>query len=112
MPFAFPALNGSVRITLLLNLGFALDANGAVRVFGTGSSATAGLGETGPTPIPPTRINGLDPVKRLATGPSFTCALQVNDAVRCWGINSRGQVGTGTTEAVVYEPTPVAPIQL
>ncbi|MBN1609592.1 MAG: hypothetical protein JW940_23370 [Polyangiaceae bacterium] len=36
--------------------------------------------------------------RRVSAGGSHTCALLDNDDIKCWGANSRGQLGTGDTE--------------
>ncbi len=50
-------------------------------------------------------VEGLPgPVSRVATGAVHTCALLTDASVWCWGQNSHGQVGDGTT---TDRPTPV-----
>ncbi|HEU4412863.1 MAG TPA: hypothetical protein VFS43_46915 [Polyangiaceae bacterium] len=44
----------------------------------------------------------------LALGSAHSCALLGGGDVRCWGYNSSGQLGNGTT---VTQPTPVAVVQ-
>lgn len=38
--------------------------------------------------------------KAVATGPLNTCAILDNNALKCWGDNSQGQLGQGNTTAV------------
>ncbi|MCB9700390.1 MAG: hypothetical protein H6711_00705 [Myxococcales bacterium] len=55
------------------------------------------------------RVEGLPPVKAIALGFYFSCALAGagDDAqIWCWGDNSRGQLGDGTSERR-HRPTPV-----
>ena len=49
------------------------------------------------------------PVRQLAIGYNFACALLADGTVRCWGGNERGELGDGTTEDRL-QPTPVVGI--
>jgi alpha-tubulin suppressor-like RCC1 family protein len=44
----------------------------------------------------PTPIRGVENAVQVAAGRAFGCALLERGQVRCWGVNSRGQVGGGT----------------
>lgn len=56
----------------------------------------------------PAAVSGLTPpIRKVAAGGFFSCALSVAGAVYCWGDNSHGQLGDGTiTDRVT--PIPVA----
>ncbi|MFO0453964.1 MAG: fibronectin type III domain-containing protein [Pseudomonadota bacterium] len=44
----------------------------------------------------PVAVSGLNAVAALAAGDAFTCARTTSGALRCWGLNQRGQLGDGT----------------
>ena len=44
----------------------------------------------------PTLIDGLPPVVAVSTSRSHTCALTLDGAVYCWGLNFWGELGDGT----------------
>lgn len=58
---------------------------------------------TRPRAFAETTVN--DAALRLAAGSTHTCLLNDDGTVRCWGKNSRGELGNGT---IVDSPTPVA----
>ena len=53
--------------------------------------------ETGATTFPCDATNNLEGVSAVSSGPAgfHTCALMIDTSVKCWGQNSRGQVGDG-----------------
>jgi alpha-tubulin suppressor-like RCC1 family protein len=72
--------------------------NGGVRCWGRGSEGQLGygrnddIGDNEPPLATNLDFNGA-PVRQLAAGENHTCALLTNGAVRCWGLNSTGQLG-------------------
>ena len=46
------------------------------------------------TPVQATTLNSA--VKSLSSGPSHSCIVANNGAVKCWGLNLNGQLGDGT----------------
>jgi len=67
----------------------------------TAPGAPPPLGRTTPTPIA-----GLGATKQVVVGYAGGCALSTSGRVLCWGANSFGQLGDGSTTA---STTPVAP---
>jgi alpha-tubulin suppressor-like RCC1 family protein len=57
--------------------------------------------------LTPTRLAGLDGATAIAAGQSHTCAVLDSGALRCWGANNFGQLGSG----VVGDP-PAAPVDV
>jgi len=55
----------------------------------------------------PVRVTGLTGILDIAAGQEHACALLLQARVSCWGSNSSGQVGNGSTSASVPTPVPV-----
>lgn len=75
--------------------------------------ALARVAEDGPTPqatptaLPPEALVPLKGMTAISAGGLHTCALTREGGVQCWGYNSNGELGDGTTEAR-YVPVDVA----
>ncbi len=50
-----------------------------------------------PSGLPPMLIAGISGATQVVAGRYHSCALVSNGTVRCWGSNSNGQLGDGTT---------------
>jgi len=82
----------------------ALLSTGVLRCFGDGSTgalgngATANVGDRGP-PVdgPAVTFDPAIAVKAIAAGDGFSCAILIDESVRCWGIATVGQTGLGAT---------------
>jgi alpha-tubulin suppressor-like RCC1 family protein len=95
-------------------------SNGSVRCWGLNGNGQLGYGNT--TTIGDDEnvgvVGGVDlggsGAVQIAAGGNQTCALLGDSTVRCWGLNSNGQLGYGNTETIGDNETPaaVSPVSL
>jgi alpha-tubulin suppressor-like RCC1 family protein len=76
----------------------ALAGDGTVHCWGSNSRGQLGNGTTTNSSTPVT-VSGISSATQVAVGAAFghSCALAGDGTVRCWGSNSYGQLGNGTT---------------
>lgn len=84
-----------------LNVGLshvcALTVSGGVKCWGDNGSGQLGDGTTSAKNIPTNVTDLASGVTSLSSGNSHSCATTTAGIGRCWGLNSEGQLGDGTT---------------
>ncbi len=102
------------RITAGFRHTCALTSAGGVRCWGSGTFGQTGTGSTTALGDAPGEIAALSdlPLGRPATavvaGAYHTCALLDDATVKCWGLDSFGQLGRGSNQAIGDAPDEVA----
>src|SRR4029078_9251125 len=80
--------------------------DGSLKCWGANGSSQVGLGDTTNrgssagqmgTALPKVSLGTSQIAIAVTTGSSYTCALLSTGSVKCWGANSAGQLGLGTT---------------
>lgn len=70
---------------------------GSVWCWGDGRGGATG-DEARPQGSHPTKVEGITDATSLALGRDHSCAVRSTGTVACWGTNSDGQLGNGTTD--------------
>jgi alpha-tubulin suppressor-like RCC1 family protein len=108
---ALPVVNlGTGRTAKHVALGVyhtcAILDNDSLKCWGQGTEGAIGLGDTVARgdganemgdALPIVNVGAGRLVKGVTAGGAFTCALLDNDALKCWGRNTQGQLGLGDT---------------
>ena len=97
-PVAVVGLPGPVtRVTAGVNHSCAVTASGSAMCWGDNSAGQLGDG-TMASRLTPAAVSGLTSgVTEVAASYRYTCALLASGGVKCWGLNTSGQLGDGTT---------------
>jgi alpha-tubulin suppressor-like RCC1 family protein len=104
-PVAVPGVSGATAVIAGAGFSCALLADRTAVCWGDDSDGELGDGAPSPTPRAPTPVAGLAGVRALAAHWQHACALLTDGTVACWGSNTSGQLGDGTT---TNRPQPVA----
>ena len=87
-----------------------INEEGTVKCWGDNYYGQLGDGTSGSNARKntPTVVPDLTNVTQIVVGFNHTCALLDNSAVKCWGSNSSGQLGDGTSGTNASKSTPTA----
>lgn len=101
--------NGVVAVTAQYDHTCALITGGSVVCWGSNTYGQLG-DNSDANRLTPTNVVGLpDAIRAISAGTTHTCALTINSTAWCWGDNSNGELGDGST---TRRTTPVLAVGL
>lgn len=103
-PVDVTGLSGAIDVQVGETHGCALLASGFVWCWGTGSAGQLGHGLRPLEQPTPVQVMGISDAVQIAVGALHSCAVRRTGEVMCWGDDSTGQLGDGTT---TIRPIPV-----
>ena len=105
-PVRARGITNAIAVTVGRAHSCALLASGRVQCWGDNQWGQVGNGAQFDATVP-YDVSGITTATAIGAGAGadHTCAVISGGAIRCWGLNSQGQLGDGTT---VYRRTPVA----
>jgi alpha-tubulin suppressor-like RCC1 family protein len=99
---SFTSITAGLRHTCALN------SDGAASCWGNNESGQLGIGGVGGDTDVPASVAGGHTYLSVAAGDSSTCGLRADGAVLCWGANTHGQLGRGSSGGAFGTPALVA----
>jgi alpha-tubulin suppressor-like RCC1 family protein len=103
------SLSGVVQIEAGDSHTCALFSDGSVQCWGANDYGQIGDTTSGVDRLAPTPVSGLTGATSISAGSSHTCALVAPGDAMCWGRNTYGQLGNGST-VDASAPVPVTGI--
>jgi alpha-tubulin suppressor-like RCC1 family protein len=113
-PVAVSNITNATAVSAGYNFACALLSGGTVQCWGYNANGELGDGTTtgpqtcdgDPCSTAPTAVSNINSATAVSAGDAFACALLSGGAIQCWGYNSDGELGNGTT--TINSTTPVA----
>ena len=99
--------SGVAAISAGFHGGCALMLTGGVKCWGDNGHGQLGNGTTVTRSVPGDVTGLTSGVAQVSQGMDDACALMTDGTVKCWGTNSEGELGHGTTSADVLTPVDV-----
>ncbi len=100
-------ITDAVDVSAFDSAACAVISDGTVQCWGDNSSGQLGDGGMVASSSTPVTVTGITTAVEVAVGGDHACALLSDGTVSCWGDNSSGQIGNGTTGGTLLTATTV-----
>ena len=92
------------QVSPWFNSTCAITQSGIAACWGANNSGVVGIGSAGADVLSPTAVSTASAINgkfltQIAMGTSHACALASDASVACWGLNTGGVLGTGTSSS-------------
>ena len=94
-PVRVEGIAGAVQLVGSGNNFCTLDSEGSVSCWGSSQMSS---NWTWSIWTSPQRIVGMPKIAKIYTSQSHSCGVSIDDFVYCWGLNSQGEIGDGTSD--------------
>lgn len=98
-------LEGVKAVSLGRDHTCAILSDDAVQCWGSNDLGQLGVGDAMPSSTLPVTVANLSGARSVSAGEHYSCAVELNGGVKCWGLNSYNRLGV--TGAIVNTPTRV-----
>ncbi|MHB8060249.1 MAG: RCC1 domain-containing protein [Gaiellaceae bacterium] len=108
-PARVAGVSGAAQVSAGGSHTCVLLSGGAVKCWGSNSNGQLGIGAWKPFRTTPVEVKGIADGAEVSAGSGFSCAVLAGGSVDCWGDNSHGQLGNGSSgrESSILTPAPV-----
>ena len=108
VPKPVQGLSGAIAAVVGGFHSCAILSDRSMRCWGRNQDGQVGNGDNTTDVSTPQAVIGLAPVSAATAGGYHTCALMPDATARCWGRNTRGQLGNGSNAFFSSTPVPVS----
>jgi alpha-tubulin suppressor-like RCC1 family protein len=109
-----PGITDAVALSLGDQRTCIVHATGKVSCWGNNPNGALGAGaaDAGTYSVTPVEVAGITDAEDVALGVGFSCVLRKGGKVSCWGVDDKGQLGSGPADAGAYSSTPIEVVGL
>jgi len=107
VPVDVNGISGAVSLTVGSYHTCAVLSDGSVKCWGLEMAGQLGTGTNSSDSSVPVNVPGISGAVQVSGGGFTSCVVLLTGNIKCWGENSYGQLGNGTSNNISYSPTSV-----
>jgi alpha-tubulin suppressor-like RCC1 family protein len=95
-PQVVPGLTNIISLDAGASHACAVISGGTVKCWGLATSGQIGDGSTASPRLSPASVSGMTTAVSVSAGGAHSCAVLNSGGIRCWGLNTNGQLGNSS----------------